>query len=98
MVGDPSWSRSADRTGFRVDHRERGSVSVWQADRKLSGTGAVRGLEWESATTGAYHQAGELDVALLVGGSCPSYGTQHSGMAQQVFPPDAASGPEDRQC
>jgi hypothetical protein len=23
----------------------------------------------------------EFDVALLVGGSCPSYGTKHSGMA-----------------
>src|SRR6266702_3409915 len=67
MVDDPSWSRSADRTGFRVDHRESGSVSVWQADRELSGAGAVGGLEWELATTGAYHQTGEVDVAQGMG-------------------------------
>src|SRR5216683_275651 len=97
MVDDPSRSGCADRTGFRVDHGESGSVSVWQADRELSGVGAVGGLERESATTGAYHQTGEFDVALLVGGSCPSYGTQPSGMAQPVFPLDDAPGPEDRQ-
>src|SRR5258708_28240586 len=79
---DASGSGCADRTGFRVDHRESRTISVWEADRELSGTGAVGGLEWETATTGAYHQTGEFDVALLVGGSCPSYGTQHPGMAQ----------------
>src|SRR5260370_40598515 len=97
MVDDPSWSRCADRTGFRVDHRESGSVSVWQADRELSGTGTVGGLERESATTGAYHQTGEFDVALLDGGSGPGHSSQPSGMAQQVFPLDDAPGPEDRQ-
>src|SRR5260370_24398068 len=97
MVDDPSWSRCADRTGFRVDHRESGSVSVWQADRELSGTGAIGGLERESATTGAYHQTGEFDIALLDGGSGSGHSAQPSGMAQQVFPPEDAPGPEDRQ-
>src|SRR6266536_1263142 len=97
MVDDPSWSRSADRPAFRVDHRESGSVSVWQADRELSGTGAVGGLERESATTGAYHQTGEFDIALLDGGSGSGHSAQPSGMAQQVFPPDAAPWSEDRQ-
>ena len=73
MVDDPSRSGSADRTGLRVDHRESGSVSVWQVDRELSGTGTVGGLERESATTGAYHQTGEFDVALLDGGSGPGH-------------------------
>ena len=97
MVDDPSRSGSADRTGLRVDHRESGSVSVWQADRELSGTGTVGGLERESATTGAYHQTGEFDVALFDGGSGPGHSSQPSGMAQQVFPLDDAPGPEDRQ-
>src|SRR5713226_9722157 len=94
MVDDPSRSGSADRTGLRVDHRESGSVSVWQADRELSGTGTVGGLERESATTGAYHQTGEFDVALLDGGSGPGHSSQPSGMAQRVFPLDDAPGPE----
>src|SRR5258708_17459151 len=97
MVDDPSWSRSADRTEFRVDDGESGSVSVWQADRELSGTGALGGLERESATTGAYHQTGEFDVALLVGGSGSGHSSQPSGMAQPVFPLDDAPRPEDRQ-
>src|SRR4029077_3861414 len=41
-LADPSRSGSADRTGFRVDHRETGSLSVWEADRELFGTGSVR--------------------------------------------------------
>jgi hypothetical protein len=45
-----SRSGSADGTGLRVDHRESGSVSVWEADRELSGTGAVGGLERMPAT------------------------------------------------
>ena len=97
MVDDPSRSRFTDSVGFRADHRESGSVSVWQADRELSGTGAVGGLEWQSAATGAHHQTGEFDVALLAGGSGSGHSAQPSGMAQQVFPSDDASGPEDRQ-
>src|SRR4029077_320170 len=45
-LADPSRSGSTDGTGFRVDHRETGSVSVWEADRELSGTGAVGGFDW----------------------------------------------------
>src|SRR6266852_8178794 len=66
MVDDPSRSGSADRTGLRVDHRESGSVSVWQADRELSRTGAVGGLERESATTGAYHKQGSSILRFLM--------------------------------
>src|ERR1039458_3650082 len=42
--------RSPDGVGLCADHRESGSVPVWQADRELSGTGAVGGVERESAT------------------------------------------------
>src|SRR5580700_9351370 len=97
MFDDPSRSGCADRISFRANHRKSGTVSVWQADRELSGTGAVGGLQRELATARAHHQTGEFDVALLVGGSCPSYGTKHSGMAQQVFPPGHATRKEDRE-
>src|SRR5262249_16739502 len=41
--------------------------------RICSGTGAVGGVERESATAGPYHQTGKFHVALLAGGSGPSY-------------------------
>ena len=81
-LADPSRSGSADRTGFRVDHRESGSVSVWEADRELSGTGAVGGFEWESATAGTHHETRELSVTFPAGGSGASDGAQPSGMAE----------------
>jgi hypothetical protein len=81
-VGDASRGRSAERTGLRADHRKGGAISLRQADRQLSGTGAVGGVERGSATTGTYQQTGQLSVALLAGGSGPSHGTQHPGMAQ----------------
>jgi transposase len=62
--------------------RESGSVSVWQADRQLSGVGAVGGLQWESATAGPYHETRQLSVAFLVSGSGPSHSTQPPRMAQ----------------
>src|SRR5258707_12749866 len=51
-LADASRSRFADGSGFRADHRESGTVSVWQADRELSGTGAVGGVERRSGTAG----------------------------------------------
>ena len=81
-LDDPSRSGSADRTGVRADHRESGSVSVWQADRELSGTGAAGGLERESATTGTYHETRELSITFPAGGSGASDGAQPSGMAE----------------
>ena len=44
-LADASRSGCADRVGLRVDHRQSRTVSVWQADRELSGTGAVGGLQ-----------------------------------------------------
>src|SRR5258707_653399 len=81
-LDDPSRSGCADGTGVRADHRESGSVSVWQADRELSGTGAVGGLERESAATGTYHETRELTITFPAGGSGASDGAQPSGMAQ----------------
>ena len=73
---------SADRTGFRVDHWESGSLSVWEADGELSGTGAVGGFERESAPAGTHHETRELSVTFPAGGSGASNGTQPSGVAQ----------------
>jgi transposase len=73
-LADPSRSGSADRTGFRIDHRETGSLSVWEAGRELSGTGAVGGFEWESATAGTHHETRELSVTFPAGGSGASHG------------------------
>jgi hypothetical protein len=44
-------------------------ISVWEADRELSGTGAARGLERESATAGTCHETRELSITFLAGGS-----------------------------
>ena len=96
-VDDASRGRSSDRAGLRADHGEGGAVSVWQADRELSGTGAVGGVQRGSATAGTYHETRQLSVALLAGGSGASHGAQRPGMAQQVFPPGDAAGTEDRQ-
>jgi transposase len=52
------------------------------ADRELSGTGAVGGLEWESATAGTHHETRELSITFSAGGSGASNGAQPSGMAQ----------------
>src|SRR5207244_2899466 len=81
-LDDPSRSGCADRTSFCIDHRPSRTISVWQADRELSGTGAVGRLEWESATTGTYHETRELSVAFLVSGSSPGHSTQPPRMAQ----------------
>src|ERR1700722_7034343 len=86
-VENPPWSRATDRTGVRADYRASRSVSVWQADREVSGTGAAGRFEREPATTRTYHEARELFVALPAGGSGASDGAQPPGMAQPVWPP-----------
>ena len=64
-VADASWGGRTDGVGLRVDHRPSGSVSVWQADRELSETGAVGGVQRRAATAGTHHETGQLSVALL---------------------------------
>src|SRR5882762_3038684 len=81
-IADPSRGGTADGAGLRADLGESGSVSVWQADRELSGTGTVGGLERETATAGSYHETRKLSVAVLVSGSGASHGAQRSGMAE----------------
>jgi hypothetical protein len=79
---DAPWGRFSNGVGFRADHREGGSVPVWQADRQLSGTGAVGEVERESATARTYHETRQHSVALPAGGSGASDGAQHPGMTQ----------------
>src|SRR5713101_10190295 len=90
MVDDPSRSGSADRTGLRVDHRESGSVSVWQADRELSGTGAVGGIERESATAGPYTKQGNsllrfllVEAAQVTARSIPEWRSKYFHLAMR---------------
>jgi len=79
-----SWAiPCAGRDVYYTRHRaECRTISVWEADRELSGTGAVGGLEWESATAGTYHETRQLSVAFLVSGSGPGHSTQPPRMAQ----------------
>ena len=94
---DASGGGSVNRAGLRADHWKSRTISVWETDRQLSGTGAAGEVERESATTGPYHKTGKLHVALLAGGSSSGHGAQHPGMAWQVFPSHDAAGAEDRQ-
>ena len=96
-IEDASRSRCLDRTGLRADHRRSRALSLRQAGGELSGTGAAGRFQRESATAGAYHQAGQFDVAFLAGGSGAGDGAQPAGVAQQVSPPDDAARTEDRQ-
>jgi hypothetical protein len=74
-LADAPWSGRTDRVVLRAEHRPSRSVSVWQADRELSGTGAVGGLQRTAATTGTHHQTRQFSVALLAGRSGTSHGT-----------------------
>src|ERR1039458_10093120 len=94
---DASRGRFADGAGLRADHRASGTVSVWQADRELSGTGTVRGVQRRSATAGTHQQARQHAAAFPAGGSGASDGAQPSGMAEQVFSPGHGTRAEDCQ-
>jgi hypothetical protein len=94
-LADAPRSGCTDRVVLCADHRPSRSVSVWQADRELSGTGAVGGLQRTAATAGPHHQTRQLSIALLTGGSGASHGTQRPGMAQSVLPPGHAARKEN---
>jgi hypothetical protein len=49
-----------------ADHRESGAVSVRQADRELSGSGAIGGVERESTTAGTHHEQGNALLRFLL--------------------------------
>src|SRR5215469_3386850 len=55
-LDDASRGGSADGFGLRTDHRSGRPVPPRPADCQLSGTGAVGGVERQSATAGPYHQ------------------------------------------
>src|SRR5689334_19527916 len=83
---DPSRSGCADGAGLCTDHRRGGTVSVWQADRGLSGSGSGRKVQRGKPTVRTYQQTGEWVNAFLVGGSGPGHSTERWGVAQQVLP------------
>ena len=80
-LADASRGRFTDCIGLRADHRKCGTVPVWQADRQLSGSGAVGGVERRSETAGTYQQARQRTAAFPAGGSGAGDGAQPSGMA-----------------
>src|SRR5262249_526834 len=96
-LDDTSWGGRTDRSGLRADHRNTRAIWVRQAGDQLPGTGSIREVERQSQTAGTYHQAGEFDAALSVSGSGAGDGAQRSRLAQQIFPPDGASWPKDRE-
>ena len=65
-LADASWSRLSDSAGFRTDHWKSGTVSVWQADRELSGTGTVGGFQRRSATAGHISKQGNALLRFLL--------------------------------
>src|ERR1019366_4875799 len=77
-----SWSGCPDGAGVRADHRESGSVRVWEADRVLSWAGAGGRFEWTAATTGAHHETRQLTVTFPAGRSSASDGAEPAGMAE----------------
>ena len=81
-LADASWSGRTDGLSLRINHRKGGALSVREADRGVFGVSALGGFKRKSTTTGPYHEAREFDIALLAGGSGPSYSAQHPGMAQ----------------
>jgi Protein kinase domain len=81
-----AWSRSADCTGLRADHRSSRTLSLGQAGGELSGTGAARRIQRQPATVGAHHQTRKLDAALLTGGSGAGHSAQPARVAQRVLP------------
>src|SRR5215813_7479743 len=94
-LDDSSRSRFADGASLCADHRRGGTVSVWQADRGLSGAGAGRKLQLGKPTAGTYQQTGEWVNAFLPGGSGASHSPERWGVAQQVFPSFYATRTQD---
>src|SRR5260370_31992893 len=81
-IADASRGRPTDGPGLRADYQESGSVSMWQADRQLSGAGAVGEIEWGSAPAGTYHETREHTAAFPAGGGSASDGAEPPGMAE----------------
>jgi transposase len=79
---DPPGSGCADGVGVRADHRASGTVSVRQADRVLSGAGAVGRFEWAAAPTGAHHETRQLAAAFSAGRSGAGDGAKRARMAE----------------
>ena len=58
---------------------------------------ALGGLQWRTASAGTYHQARQLDAALLAGRVGAGGGAKYSAMAEPVLPLGDATGTKDRQ-
>ena len=92
-----SWCGPTDSTRVRVDHRNSGAVSPWQADRHVGGDDSERGLQRWQATAGTHQQTGEFVAAIPTGGGGPGGGTHQPGLETSVRTPGDASAQKHRQ-
>jgi hypothetical protein len=69
---------------------------MWQANRQLSGTDSVRGIDWRPATPRAHHQARQPTLAFLADRVGSRRRALRSRLAAVPSPGDA-SRPSDRQ-
>jgi hypothetical protein len=74
-----SVAATQDKAGTLADAKE--AISVLFQAPMWSAVSSLRSCP-EAAATGAYHQTGEFDIALLDGGSGSGHSSQPSGMAQ----------------
>jgi transposase len=65
---DSSWGRAHHSAGLCPNHRHSGTVSLRPADRQLSGTDSLRGVQRRSLAAGTHYQARQCADAVLAGG------------------------------
>ena len=90
-------SRATDGVGLRADHRASGAVSVWQADRMLSGTGAVGRFQWTAATLGHITKQGNSLLRFLLVEAAQVTVRSLPEWRRKVLSPSAATRTENRQ-
>ncbi len=71
-----------DSTGLCTGDRNRGAVSVRQANRELSRSGSGGRLQRGTTKAGAYQQTRQCHSAFLLGGSSAGHGTERSRVAE----------------
>src|SRR5215469_16859907 len=91
---DPSWGGAHHGAGLCPDHRYSGPVSLRPADRQLSGTDSLRGVQRRSLATGTHYQARQCADAVLAGGG----GTDSSALRAEVATALLSSGAASRTC
>src|SRR4029077_8516979 len=94
---DAPGSWAADGARLRVGDWSSGTFPLRQASGQLCRTGAVGGIQWRSAATGAHQQAGQCAAPVAASRSGGSHGTKPTTVAQPILPPRDAARTEDRE-